>query len=465
MPLDGQSDAFVMGLLQVIKDALAGRRPESAGSGQEPSPENQGVPGGAEEGSEIVPARIPRSILFVEVDATSRALLAECLAQMADEWPSQVVSSAEEGLKVLASGNFDGVAASFRLDDTSGLEFLRKASEIKPETVFFLQASAEDRATLTKQPGLPPHFLPHPPTVTELSESLERSFLLMRWMSGSAIRALLARMVNLPAVPSLYARVMRELRSDDPSIDAVGKLIAQDPALTAKMLQMVNSPVFALGRPIGEAVDAVTFLGAERTKALILMASLSLHGSLTPCEGFSQESFWQHSLTVATLGRLLALKELKDATLADTCFTAGLLHDIGKLLFASNLPHEYSGVIASAKACGISLDEAERAAFGVTHGQLGASLLGTWGLPMAVLEAIAWHEDPASAEVAGYSAVTVVHIANVLEYEKRGAGELDRAPHFAQAYLEGLSLQDRLNRWRSLCGCPARSEAPVARAA
>lgn len=406
----------------------------------------------------------PRSMLFVEPDPGIREQLTQCLAELATAWPSRIAATAEEGLKALTEGRFDGVAASFRMDDTSGLEFLREASEVRPESVFFLMAGAEERATLTMRAGLPPHFLPYPPDITELAESLERSFLLTRWMSGSAIRALLGRMVNLPAVPSLYARVMRELRSEDPSIEAVGKLIAQDPALTAKMLQMVNSPVFALGRPVSEAVDAVTFLGAERTKALILMASLSLHGSLTPCEGFSQESFWQHSLTVATLGRLLALKELKDTTLADACFTSGLLHDIGKLLFASNLPREYGEVVSSAKARGVSLHQAELEAFGVTHGQLGASLLGTWGLPMPVLEAIAWHEHPRAADAPGFSAVTVVHAANVLEYEKKGLTEADRAPQFELEYLEALGLEDRLNHWRSLTGCPPRSD-PAARAA
>jgi HD-like signal output (HDOD) protein len=449
-----------MGFLRAIKAVISGRRPGSTGANQPSGLAAADAATGA--GNEVVEQ--PRSVLFVEADPAIRAQLSACLAELSSGWSTQVAATAAEGLQLLASGRFDGVAASFNLDDTSGLEFLRRASELGPEMVFFLQATPEERATLTKHGGLPPHFLPHPPTVAELADGLERSFLLMRWTSGSSIRALLSRMVNLPAVPSLYARVMRELRSDEPSIEAVGKLIAQDPALTAKMLQMVNSPIFALGRPVCEAVDAVTFLGAERTKALILMASLSLHGSLTPCEGFSQESFWQHSLAVATMGRLLALKELKNAILADTCFTAGLLHDIGKLLFASNLPHEYSAVIASAKAKGISLDQAEREAFGVTHGQLGASLLGTWGLPMPVLEAIAWHEHPTSSAAPGFSAVTVVHIANVLEFEKKGATDQDRAPQFESAYLESIQLTDRLNHWRLLCGCPQRPES-FARAA
>jgi len=451
----------IMDLFRAIKTALSGRR-QSAPQGASALHSGR-TRSGAEEGAGSI-SSVPRRILFVEGDAILREQLKTCLSSLSVQWPSEVASASDEALSALAAGRFDGVAAAFSRDDASGLEFLRRVGETAPEKTQLLMAHDEDRVLVLKQVGLPPHFLPRPANSTELSHGLERSFQLTRWMSGSAIRALLTRMVNLPAVPSLYAQVMRELRSDDPSIETVGKLIAQDPALTAKMLQMVNSPVFALGRPISEAVDAVTFLGAERTKALILMASLSLHGSLTPCEGFSQESFWQHSLTVATLGRMLALKELKDASLADVCFTAGLLHDIGKLLFASNLPQEYSAAIASAKARGIGLHQAELETFGVTHGQLGASLLGTWGLPLPVLEAIAWHEHPSATDTPGVSAVTLVHAANVLEYEKRGVSEPDYAPQFEMSYLDDLDLGDRLNKWRALCGCPARME-PVAKAA
>jgi len=369
-----------------------------------------------------------------------------------------VACSGAEALQLLAGGRFDGLAPAISLSDMSGSEFLRRAAESAPGSVPMLRATPDERVQHCKQGGLAPHFLPQPPNAEELADALQRIFQLMRWMNGAAIRGLMSSMENLPAVPALYARVMRELRSDDPSIEAVGKLIAQDPALTAKMLQMVNSPVFALGRPICEAVDAVTFLGAERTKALILMASLSLHGSLTPCDGFSQESFWQHSLMVATMARTLALKELKNAGLADACFTAGLLHDIGKLLFASNLPREYGRVIQTAKTEGTSVNAVETRVFGASHGQLGASLLGTWGLPMPVLEAVAWHEHPRIEDTPEFSTVTIVHVANTLEYEKKGMIEGSEAPKFELEYLEKLGIADRLNYWRELCGCPQRGD-------
>jgi putative nucleotidyltransferase with HDIG domain len=388
--------------------------------------------------------------------------LEACLSELEPAWTCRIATDSVDGLKWLAESRFDGVAAPFSLPDMSGVEFLRRAAEISPATVGMLRASSEDRMRFSRKAGLAPHFLPDFCDAQELAAALQRIFELMRWMSGPAVRGLINRMDNLPAMPAIYARVMRELRAEEPSVEAVGKLISQDPALTARMLQMVNSPVFALGRPVFEPKDAVNFLGAERTKSLILIASLSLHGSLTPCEGFSQESFWQHSLAVATMARELALKELKNSSLADACFTAGLLHDIGKLLFASNLPREYGEAIQVAKTTELSVHEAELKMFGVSHGQLGASLLGSWGLPMPVLEAIAWHEHPRADDAPGFGGVMVVHVANALEYEKRGMAGVAGSPSLQMAYLESLGVGQKLDWWRELLGFRAGGEAAKA---
>jgi putative nucleotidyltransferase with HDIG domain len=339
-------------------------------------------------------------------------------------------------------------------------------------------------------------LLPEPASLEDFDRAVGRALAIEAWLGGDRGRALLARMEHLPAMPSLYAQVMAELRKDDPSIEAVAAEIAKDPALTAKMLQTVNSPIFALRRPVGTAYEAVTFLGAERTKALILMASLSLHGSLTRCEGFSQENFWQHSLSVATWARVLALAEMKDASEADQAFTAGILHDVGKLLFASNMAPEYGPVLAEALARGVPVHLVERETLGLDHGSLGAALLGTWGLPMRLLEAVAWHDEPAQSADQNYSLLTAVHVANALEYERKAgesgagvtasstpspakpaavtsAGEAAAVPSAVPApvpgittpqldwvYLARLGIDALVDRWRQLIGCRPQPKRP-----
>src|SRR5689334_10246966 len=137
MPTGCVADTSVMGLFRAIKAAWSGRQ-ASESTDAEAGPSTQGP---TESGAPNAAPVRPGSILFVEVDPAVRVQLATCLSELAPAWPSQVVATADEGMKALAAGRFDGVAASFCLDDTSGLEFLRKASEVAPESVFFLQAN------------------------------------------------------------------------------------------------------------------------------------------------------------------------------------------------------------------------------------------------------------------------------------------------------------------------------------
>lgn len=407
----------------------------------------------------VVPPLPPdpvRQVLVIEPQAAEVEVMRARFEELGTAWQCRFTSSASEATAALAEGLIDAVIAPVELPDTSGTAFFERVALGHPKVARIVRQGAEERKSAGKPKGLPPCYLEHKHDASGLLAVLRRAFQLERWMQGEQAKALLLRMENLPAVPSLYARVLAELRSEDPSIEAVGKLVAKDPALTAKMLQLVNSPHFALGRPVSDAVEAVTFLGAERTKALILMASLSLHGTMTPCEGFSQDQFWQHSLSVGTLARNITKAQTKDASLADQAFTAGLLHDIGKLLFAANLPREYGPVITTALNEGLAVHEVEVQAFGISHAHLGASLLGTWGLAMPVLEAIAYHHTPAESYDSSFTLLAAVHAANVFDHEKKASDGTAVMPQLCADYVARLHLLEQANQWREVCGCPPR---------
>jgi putative nucleotidyltransferase with HDIG domain len=240
------------------------------------------------------------------------------------------------------------------------------------------------------------------------------------------------------------------LASPTTSIEEVGQLISQDPALTVKMLQMVNSAAFALAHPVTNAVEAVMFLGTERTKALILVASTSLHYDLSGCAEFSQEQFWHHSLATAELARSIMQMETHNAKLADEAFTTGLLHDIGKLLLAANLTEKYSHALSVARHQKMGEAEAERLAFGTCHAELGACLLGTWGLPLEFLRAIAWHHAPSDSGEGRFSLLTAVHVANAFDHARNAGPEDVDILKLDRRYLSRLGLNDRWMRWREL---------------
>jgi HD-like signal output (HDOD) protein len=130
---------------------------------------------------------------------------------------------------------------------------------------------------------------------------------------------------------------------------------------------------------------------------------------------------------------------------------AGLLHDLGKPILSINFPKEYGEVQAAAKDRNISLWEAEREKFGTTHSEVGAYLIGLWGLPDNVVEALAFHHEPGKYQGLGFTPLSAVHVANVIEYQENNSGGEAVIPQIAPDYLAKFDMANRLPVWREIC--------------
>jgi putative nucleotidyltransferase with HDIG domain len=216
-----------------------------------------------------------------------------------------------------------------------------------------------------------------------------------------------------------------------------------------------------LERTITSTVEAVSYLGIERTKALSLVThSFGQFGALK-MEGFSIEKLWQHSVVVGTVAQRLTKEETGENRRAEEAFTAGVLHDVGKLMVAVNLPEQFQRVAERQADRGVPFHEAELALLGASHAEIGACVMGSWGLPASIVEAIAFHHAPDQYFDKQFNAAVAVHVANALEHaretppapgtsmapESEGA---DVLPFCQHEYLEALGLGDRISRWREL---------------
>jgi putative nucleotidyltransferase with HDIG domain len=286
-----------------------------------------------------------------------------------------------------------------------------------------------------------------------------RALSLHEWTLQPAIKSLLASIKKLPTLPRLHTQVIQELQSANGSLETVSQVVRQDPVMAAKFLQVINSAFFGLAYTIADPGEAVMLLGAVRTRALILMAGVFSQFDEVRCPGFSAEQVWKHSLQVARLAQGVTLVQTEDPKLAEMAFTAGLLHDIGKLVLAGNLPEMYSTAHKLQQLKRILESEAELAILGTTHAELGACLLGTWRLPLPIVEAIAWHHCPIISYDNHFSVLTAVHAANVFAHETGGANAGVGLPsRLDLMYLVRLGIAERRNCWREACGLAAREE-------
>ena len=163
---------------------------------------------------------------------------------------------------------------------------------------------------------------------------------------------------------------------------------------------------------------------------------------------FSIERLWQHNTAVAHSARRLALLQTGNRALAEEAFAAGLMHDVGKAVLAGNFSEQYQGAQSLARKRQIPTWEVEKEIFGASHGEVGAYLLGLWGLPLNILEAAALHHQPARTASKVFTGLTAVHVANVLEHEAAASQfEGEVAPKIDMEYLADIGMMERLRPW------------------
>jgi len=230
----------------------------------------------------------------------------------------------------------------------------------------------------------------------------------------------------------------------------VGELISEDIGMTAKVLQVVNSAHFGLRVRASNPVHAAKMLGPTTIKALVLSSEVFSQFEQIQLPGTSFEKLLHHSQVVGSFARKIAEIEGEAKSTVEDAFLAGILHDTGKLILASNFPEQYTKVASLAAENDMTIWQAEQEMFGATHAEMGAYLVGLWGMSDSIVEALAFHHRPTESLDAKFGLVTAVHVANVLEGELHEESESKRSA-LDEDYLAELNMADRLPIWRQSC--------------
>jgi putative nucleotidyltransferase with HDIG domain len=258
-------------------------------------------------------------------------------------------------------------------------------------------------------------------------------------------------MHTLPSLPAVYRELMRELQWTDASLKGVGRIVARDMGMTARVLQLVNSAFFGLRQQITDPVQAVIYLGLETIKALALSTQVFSQFDRTKLGHLPLQALQDHSLMVGVLAKRIAETERAGKQIVDYALAAGLLHDVGKLVLAVNHPQLYDEAMVLAEEQNIYPHEMEQQVFGASHAEVGAYLLGIWGLPNPIVEALAFHLHPGDHLAMEFTPLTAVHVANVLAHEASPCEALHHGTPIDADYLARLpGMAERLPVWRAI---------------
>lgn len=246
----------------------------------------------------------------------------------------------------------------------------------------------------------------------------------------SAMRRVTEETVALPTFPAVASRLIEEVARPDATAEEIGRILANDPGLTARTLKLANSDFYGFPRKVGSVELAVLVLGPATIRDLVLTSSVV---QALGQAGSALEGLWNHSMACGIAARGLA--ERCRYRLTGDAYAAGLLHDIGKVVLRQNDPERFDAVLALCRAQRVPAEDAERGLFGSDHAQVGGWLAERWGLPAEIAEAIACHHRP-DAATRNAALASLVHIANSLA-ERAGyswASGLDPAPLDASAW-------------------------------
>ncbi|HEY3861091.1 MAG TPA: response regulator [Verrucomicrobiae bacterium] len=367
-------------------------------------------------------------------------------------WSVQHTANEEEALALCQRQSIAAVVADVNLQGKSGTEVLDSFMRRQPKALRIVISDLADVESTMKCIGHAHHHVLKPCSAQTLFQVLEEAFAQETWLPSEPVQGLIAQMRQVPSPLKAYTQIVEEMKSPDCSLEKIGQLIAQDPAVTAKVLQLANSAVFGLELNIVHPVEAISYIGLETTKAVVLLAHTFSSFDHLKLVRFSIEDLWRHSVEAGRMARHIAEMEKAEPEVAEQSFVAGLLHDIGKLLFAANHAGLFGKVLRLSREQQCNLWEAEAQVLpGVGHAELGATVLGIWGLPKSITEAVALHHVPWRDRCREFSPLTAVHVANILDHEKHPDLTIIMPSQINTSYLKDRGLAGRVDEWRQGC--------------
>lgn len=378
-------------------------------------------------------------IVFVDDEVNVLQAMSRALHCMRSEWNMEFVGSGPEALLSLAKAPADVIVSDMRMPGMDGWQLLAEVKSLYPQTVRLVLSGYAEPGAIMRLVGTAHQYIAKPGESETLKTAIAQTQLMRRLLSSDEIALLVGNVGTLPSFPKAFQEISNCLKQPNTTVTDAARIISRDVAMTANIMKLVNSAFFGARRQISSVDRAVAFLGLDTLTALVLGHGLFQSGSS------ATEALWQHSFKTAMAARAIALREQLPVLRVEEAFLAGMLHDIGRLVFAARFDRASGAAAGSAGKDAIAHVQKN-------HAEVGAYLLGLWGFPSHIVAAVAQHHTPSQRADTGLDLTVLVHIADRL-MQWQGAGSPNaEALGIEAGLLEELHLSDRLSQWAAAAG-------------
>lgn len=388
-----------------------------------------------------------RTIVFVDDEPLLLEGLQNLLRKRRHEWKMYFLPGARQALEFLQEHPVDILITDLRMPEMDGAELIQEVYRRYPGVIRMVLSGQADQTMTARMAPMTHRFLSKPCDPQMLQNAIERAVQLLDLMRSDELLKIIGPVGQLPPLPQTYVALAKELDSEDGSLSRAAGLIACDTALSAKVLQIANSAYFGPGRPMTSVEQAAVFLGLHTLRNLTLVAHSALWSQeVAPCPGFSAARTQKHALLTAAI----AAKLVPRYSQTEELITAALLHDIGLILMAVQLPELLSKAIALAQSRGCAARDAEQELMGTTHAALGAYLLDLWGVPPAIVEPIGFHHSPDILCSQEFGIGAMLYVADSLADDVLPTEHHHSSDTELSEFLSRFALTDRLADWKRM---------------
>ena len=390
-------------------------------------------------------------ILFVDDERNILDSLRLCLRPMRAKWDMSFALGGREALEMLALVPHDVVVSDMRMPGMDGDQLLQAVMERFPECVRIVLSGYSEVQSALRIAELAHQHLSKPCPPADIIQAVEKALSQRDMLQDVNLRGMVGRLKNLPSLPEVYKKLMEALQDENVTSKELAAIVGRDVGMTATILRLVNSSFFGVSTRISSIHHAVNLLGGQTIRVLVLSTHLfnSIDNAVFPLD--SIRMLWEHSWRVACFAKAIAKSEGASQAEVDESFIAGMLHDVGKVVLATNLSGEYQEVLSGVRDDCRPVHELELEVLGTTHAAVGVYLMGIWGFTSQSLEAVAWHHALDKQCCSTFTPALAVHVANALDHDLvRIQEDHARRPLLSLEEDPG-PLAARVDGWRSLC--------------
>jgi HD-like signal output (HDOD) protein len=379
-----------------------------------------------------------KRLLFVDDERPVLDGLRSRLRPLHGRWNMEFVESGALAIEQMQEQPFDVIVSDMRMPGMDGAKLLEIVSQRWPQTIrIVLSGYAELDQTVRLVP-FAHQYLSKPCQPKQLENVIERCLRLHEMLNQPRLRSIVGRIRTLPSLPTVYAALQNIVKDDNMTLSDVAKIVSADSALAARVLQIVNSAFFRLARRISNIEQAVSYLGFKAIRNLAMAVEIFTRWPGGGCAAVDLGKLQLHVHAVAAAATALTEK----TSYADDAMMAGLLHDIGYWVLVKECPEELAAAARQAMSAQIPLHAAETEIIGASHAEIGAYLLGIWGLPYTVVEAVALHHRPEEVPQSDFdvlAALAIAHSLSPTDDASAFATGIPPDPKVDQSYLKGFN--------------------------